>query len=83
MSAPRDTTELSDPSKFKLEADGSFKRPATVFHNFIEKGGPFEPQPGEDCSAYIFLYTNSPDFRSLPSLRVVCLPSVFLTIIAT
>jgi len=44
MAAPRDTTEQSDPEKYKVEADGSFKRPDTVFRNVIEKGGRFEPQ---------------------------------------
>lgn len=33
-----------DVTKFKLEADGSFKRPDTVFRSFIEKGGKFEPE---------------------------------------
>ena len=47
MSTTRDTTHLSDPSKFKLESDGTFKRPATVFRNSIEKGGTFEPEAGE------------------------------------
>lgn len=40
----RDVTEQSDPAKFKLEADGSFKRPVSQFRNFIEKGGRFEPE---------------------------------------
>ncbi|RDB24275.1 Glutathione S-transferase omega-like 2 [Hypsizygus marmoreus] len=44
MTAQKDTTEQSDPAKFKLEADGSFKRVDTVFRDFIEKGGRFEPQ---------------------------------------
>ncbi|KAG6825991.1 hypothetical protein H0H92_001572 [Tricholoma furcatifolium] len=30
--------------KFKLEEDGSFKRPDTVFRRFIQKGGDFEPE---------------------------------------
>ncbi|KAG6915321.1 hypothetical protein DXG01_012155 [Tephrocybe rancida] len=33
-----------DVTKFKIEEDGSFKRPVTVFRNFIEKGGKFEPE---------------------------------------
>jgi putative glutathione S-transferase len=44
MATSRDSTETSDPSKFKLETDGSFKRPETVFRNSIAKGGRFEPQ---------------------------------------
>jgi putative glutathione S-transferase len=48
MATSRDTTEQSDPAKFKLEADGSFKRPDTVFRNLIENGGRFEPQASEE-----------------------------------
>ncbi|KAG6828771.1 hypothetical protein H0H87_000874 [Tephrocybe sp. NHM501043] len=33
-----------DVTKFKIEEDGSFKRPETVFRSFIEKGGIFEPE---------------------------------------
>ncbi|KAG5643397.1 hypothetical protein DXG03_000975 [Asterophora parasitica] len=33
-----------DVTKYKLEADGSFKRPETAFRSFIEKGGRFEPE---------------------------------------
>jgi len=40
----RDTTHLSDISKIKNEADGSFKRVASVFRSFIEKGGEFAPE---------------------------------------
>ncbi|GLB42162.1 putative glutathione S-transferase [Lyophyllum shimeji] len=32
--------------KFKLEEDGSFKRPDTVFRSFVETGGKFEPEVG-------------------------------------
>ena len=46
MTTTRDTTDISDPSKLKFEADGSFKRAATVFRNSIEKGGTFEPEAG-------------------------------------
>lgn len=53
MAASKDSTDISDPSKFKLEADGSLKRPATVFRNVIEKGGTFEPEAG-NYSHYIF-----------------------------
>jgi len=44
MATPRDTTDISDPTKFKMEPDGSFKRPASVFRSVIEKGGAFEPE---------------------------------------
>ncbi|KAJ7914256.1 glutathione S-transferase [Mycena leptocephala] len=40
----RDTTALTDISKIKPEADGSFKRVASVFRSFIEKGGQFAPE---------------------------------------
>ncbi|KAJ7275611.1 glutathione S-transferase [Mycena rebaudengoi] len=40
----RDTTSLTDISKIKNEADGSFKRVASVFRSFIEKGGEFAPE---------------------------------------
>jgi hypothetical protein len=42
----RDTTALTDISKIKPEADGSFKRVASVFRSFIEKGGQFAPEKG-------------------------------------
>ncbi|KAJ7645856.1 glutathione S-transferase [Mycena rosella] len=42
--ATRDTTALTDLSKMKPEADGSFKPVASVFRNFIEKGGQFAPE---------------------------------------
>ncbi|KAJ7087036.1 glutathione S-transferase [Mycena crocata] len=42
----RDTTELTDVSKMKREADGSFKRAASVFRSFIEEGGQFAPEKG-------------------------------------
>ncbi|KAJ7626544.1 glutathione S-transferase [Mycena polygramma] len=44
MPTTRDTTSLSDVTKIKNEADGSFKRVASVFRNFIEKGGLFAPE---------------------------------------
>lgn len=44
MVTQKDTTKISDPAKFKFEADGSFKRRDSVFRHFIEKGGRFEPQ---------------------------------------
>ncbi|KAJ7485704.1 glutathione S-transferase [Mycena latifolia] len=40
----RDITNLTDISKIKPEADGSFKRVASVFRSFIEKGGKFAPE---------------------------------------
>ncbi|KAJ6570978.1 glutathione S-transferase [Mycena vulgaris] len=40
----RDTTALTDISKIKPEADGSFKRVASTFRSFIEKGGEFAPE---------------------------------------
>ena len=43
----RDVTHLSDISKGKMEPDGSFKRKASSFRNFIEKGGEFAPEKGE------------------------------------
>lgn len=46
MATPKDTTDISDPSRFKLEADGSFKRPAAIFRHSIEKRGAFEPEAG-------------------------------------
>lgn len=45
--ATRDVTHLSDISKGKMEPDGSFKRKASSFRNFIEKGGEFAPEKGE------------------------------------
>ena len=45
--ATRDVTHLSDISKGKMEPDGSFKRKASSFRNFIEKGGEFAPEKGK------------------------------------
>ncbi|KAJ7778582.1 glutathione S-transferase [Mycena maculata] len=42
--AARDTTELTDITKMKREADGSFKRVTSDFRNFIEKDGKFPPE---------------------------------------
>jgi len=42
--ATRDTTHLTDISKMKSEADGSFNRVASSFRNFIETGGQFAPE---------------------------------------
>lgn len=41
-----DHTEQSDVSKLKNEPDGSFKRPASTFRNFIEPNGVFAPEKG-------------------------------------
>ncbi|VDC04440.1 unnamed protein product [Peniophora sp. CBMAI 1063] len=46
MSSARDTSNQTDITKFKLEADGSLKRPESSFRNFIERGGDFEPEVG-------------------------------------
>ncbi len=43
----KDTTAQSDVSKLKTEADGSFKRQASSFRNFVEQGGKFEPEKGK------------------------------------
>jgi len=42
----RDVTHFSDISKSKTEADGSFKRAASSFRNFIQAGGQFPPEKG-------------------------------------
>ncbi|KAI0641503.1 glutathione S-transferase [Trametes meyenii] len=44
MASKRDVTHLTDISKGLAEADGSFKRKPSTFRQFIEKGGPFEPE---------------------------------------
>ncbi|VDB91266.1 unnamed protein product [Peniophora sp. CBMAI 1063] len=46
MSTSRDTSDQSDITKMKVEADGSFKRKDMAFRNFIKKGGEFEPEAG-------------------------------------
>ena len=56
MATPKENAERSDPSKYKLEADGSFIRPATVFRNFVEKGGRFEPQAGKKHFQVVILH---------------------------
>ncbi|KAI0948087.1 hypothetical protein AcW1_009687 [Taiwanofungus camphoratus] len=40
----KDISHLSDISKMKTDNDGSFKRKASTFRSFIEKGGKFEPE---------------------------------------
>jgi glutathionyl-hydroquinone reductase len=42
----RDVSHQSDISKMATEGDGSFKRKAATFRNYIEKGGKFEPEKG-------------------------------------
>lgn len=42
----RDTRSQSDVSKQLIEKDGSFKRPDSVFRNWVEKGGKFAPEAG-------------------------------------
>lgn len=47
---PHQTTKnyeaQSDISKFKGEADGSFKRQVSSFRNWIKEGGEFPPEKG-------------------------------------
>lgn len=52
MVSARDVSQLSDISKMKTEDDGSFKRHASQFRNFIEKAGKFEPEKGESWFLY-------------------------------
>ncbi|KAJ7229141.1 glutathione S-transferase [Mycena pura] len=42
----KDTSHLSDISKSKPEADGSFNRLPSVFRDFIKPGGKFAPEKG-------------------------------------
>ncbi|KAI0792281.1 glutathione S-transferase [Abortiporus biennis] len=42
----RSVERQADIGKMKVEADGSFKRKASTFRNFIEKGGEFAPEKG-------------------------------------
>ncbi|KAI0717001.1 glutathione S-transferase [Earliella scabrosa] len=46
MATQRDVSKFSDISKGVAEADGTFKRKASSFRRFIEKGGEFEPEKG-------------------------------------
>ena len=39
--------QFSDIGKMKTEADGSFKRKASTFRNFITQDGEFTPEKGE------------------------------------
>jgi putative glutathione S-transferase len=40
----RDVSHLTNISKYKTEPDGTFKRPASSFRNFIRVGGQFSPE---------------------------------------
>ena len=44
--AARDVTSQSNIHVMKTEVDGSFKRKASTFRNFIEKDGEFAPEKG-------------------------------------
>ena len=44
---------LSDISKMTTEADGSFKRKAATFRNFIQENGEFAPEKGAQASQYM------------------------------
>ncbi|EIN08215.1 glutathione S-transferase [Punctularia strigosozonata HHB-11173 SS5] len=46
MAATRDVSKQSDITKMTTDPDGSFKRKASTFRDFIEKGGKFEPEKG-------------------------------------
>jgi putative glutathione S-transferase len=47
MTTTRDASSQSDISKLKTESDGSFKRAASSFRNFIENDGKFPPEKGK------------------------------------
>ena len=42
----RDVSNLSDISRMTTESDGTFKRAASSFRNFIKAGGEFPPERG-------------------------------------
>jgi putative glutathione S-transferase len=46
MTSTKDVSSQSDIGKLKTESDGSFKRAASSFRNFIENGGKFSPEKG-------------------------------------
>jgi putative glutathione S-transferase len=52
MTALRDIILQPGISKMKVEPDGSYKRAPSSFLNVIEKGGTFEPEPGEIYYAF-------------------------------
>lgn len=57
--------------------DGSFKRAPSSFRDFIQSGGKFHPEKGAFTSLPLsFIIANTLATRSLPSLRLVCLPWV-------
>jgi len=47
MTSTKDVSSQSDIGKLKTESDGSFKRAASSFRNFIENGGKFSPEKGK------------------------------------
>ncbi|KAG2361831.1 glutathione S-transferase [Suillus spraguei] len=46
MTSTKDTSSQSDISKLKTESDGTFKRAASSFRNFITNDGKFTPEKG-------------------------------------
>ena len=51
----RDVSGQSDITKMKVEPDGSFKRAASSFRNFVEKGGKFSPEKGKSAKTLYFV----------------------------
>ena len=45
--AARDVSAQTDVSKMKAESDGSFKRTASTFRDFIAPNGKFPPEKGQ------------------------------------
>ena len=71
----QDVSAQSDISKMKVEPDGSFKRAASSFRNFIQKGGQFPPEKGKPApNPFLFSDSYTSRCRPLPSLRVIRLP---------
>jgi hypothetical protein len=52
MTTKKDTNLQSDFAKLKHELDGSYKRIPSAFRSFIEKGGQFEAERGEDSALF-------------------------------
>jgi hypothetical protein len=66
----------SDISKMKTENDGSFKRKAASFRNFIQEHGEFAPEKGKClCLSSCSLRTDR-ESRTLPPLCIIRLPYV-------
>lgn len=65
---------LSDISKMKVEEDGSFKRKASTFRNWVQRNGEFAPDKGMIYGSYAFLNENLTVPRSLSPIRLLCLP---------